>query len=327
MTQPVLLFDHPSCLLHDPGAGHPETVDRLPALEAALARDPALLARLERRRATPATEADLRRVHTAGHVARVRAAAAEAARRGAPVWLDEDTAVSASSWEAALAAAGCACAAATAVVEGAPAAFALSRPPGHHATAHRAMGFCLFNNVAIAVRRLQALGAARRVLVVDWDAHHGNGTQDLFYDDPSVYVLSLHLGAPHYPGTGSAAERGAGRGHGTTRNVPLPAGTSAAEYRARFASALDETLAAFPPDLVVASVGLDALEGDPEGGLRLAPEDLHALTAAVLERLAPGGRRFVGVLEGGYAVDRIGRGLVDVLRALAGLPPSRSQDP
>ena len=239
----------------------------------------------------------------------------------APVWLDEDTAVSGGSWDAALAAAGCATSAADAVIAGqATSAFALARPPGHHASADRAMGFCLFNNVAVAVRRAQALGTAERVLVVDWDAHHGNGTQDVFYDDPSVYVLSLHLGA-HYPHSGGAAERGAGRGFGTTRNVPLPPGTSGSEYRARFLEALDDALASFTPDLVCASVGLDALDGDPEGGLRLEPVDLHRLTADLLERLPDrAGRRFVGVLEGGYALDRIGRGLVQVLRALAGLP-------
>jgi acetoin utilization deacetylase AcuC-like enzyme len=326
MPRPVLLFEHPACELHDPGPDHPDALARLPALRAALAADAALAPQVVVRAASPASEDDLRLVHTADHVERVRAGVVEAARRGAPVWLDEDTAVSGTSWDAALAAAGCATAAAAAVAGGAATAFALSRPPGHHATAHRAMGFCLFNNVAIAARRLQALGAARRILIVDWDAHHGNGTQELFYDDPSVFVLSVHLEAPHYPGTGGAAERGAGKGRGATRNVPLPAGTSAAEYRARFCAALDETLAAFTPELVIASVGLDALAGDPEGDLGLGPEDLHALTAAVLDRLPEQARRFVGVLEGGYGVERIGGGFVDVLRALAGLPPSRSQE-
>ena len=323
MTRPVLLLEHPSCRLHDPGAAHPESVRRLPALEAAIAGDPALLARLERRRASPASEEDLLRVHAAGHLARLREASASAAASGAPVWLDEDTAASAASWDAALGAAGCAVDAAVAVATGEVAcAFALSRPPGHHATADRAMGFCLVNNVAVAVRHLQARVLARRVLVVDWDAHHGNGTQEIFYDDPSVYVLSLHLAAPHYPGTGAEEERGAARGQGTTRNVPLPEGTTAPVYRARFVEALDEALARFAPDLVVASVGLDALEGDPEGGLALEPRDLHALTGELLARLPSGARRFVGVLEGGYAVERIGRGIVDVLRALAGLPPA-----
>ncbi len=323
MTRPVLLLEHPSCRLHDPGAAHPESVRRLPALEQAIAGDPALLGRIERRRATPAVAEDLLRVHAAAHVARIREAAAEAAARGAPVWLDEDTAASGASWDAALAAAGCAIDAAVAVATGAAAcAFALARPPGHHATADRAMGFCLVNNVAVAVRHLQARGLARRVLVVDWDAHHGNGTQEIFYDDPSVYMLSLHLAAPHYPGTGAEEERGSASGQGTTRNVPLPAGTTAPAYLARFGDALEEALAGFSPDLVIASVGLDALEGDPEGGLALEPRDLHALTSEVLARMPAAARRFIGVLEGGYAVERIGRGLVDVLRALSGLPPS-----
>jgi acetoin utilization deacetylase AcuC-like enzyme len=237
--------------------------------------------------------------------------------------VDEDTAVSAGSWDAALAAAGCAMAAAEAVARGAaPAAFALSRPPGHHAGADRAMGFCLLNNVAIAVRHLQARGAAERVLVVDWDVHHGNGTEDVFREDPSVYVLSLHLAPPHFPGTGGAAERGAGPGRGTTRNVPLTSGTGGAEYRERFEAALDDALGAFAPDLAIVSSGFDALEGDPEGGLLLSAADLHALTRSLVERMpARAAGRVVGVLEGGYAVERIGDGLVAVLRGLAGLPP------
>jgi acetoin utilization deacetylase AcuC-like enzyme len=328
MTRPVLLFEHPDCQLHDPGPGHPEGKGRLPALLEALEADHELRGRVEKRVSTPASEEDLLRVHTPEHVERVRAAARKAANGSGLVWLDDDTVTSALSWNAGIAAAGCAVCAADAVIDGsAGASFALTRPPGHHASADRAMGFCLFNNVAVAVRHVQARGAARRVLVVDWDAHHGNGTQDVFYDDPSVYVLSLHL-TPHFPQTGSAAERGVGEGYGTTRNVPLPPGTTAAEHRARFLDALEETLASFAPELVVASVGLDCLEGDPEGGLRLAPEDLHRLTTDLLDCLpASANRRFVGVLEGGYAVDRIGGGLVQVLRALAGLPQEKSVSP
>ncbi len=322
MTSPVLLFHHRACEAHDPGPEHRESTRRLPALLDALRGDPALAACVEAGLAIPATEDDLRRVHTAAHVERVRAAAREASARRATVWLDEDTAVAATSWDAALAAAGCAMRAAEAVASGAAAAsFALSRPPGHHASPDRAMGFCLFNNVAVAVRHVQATRAAERVLVVDWDAHHGNGTEDVFREDPSVYFLSLHL-SPHFPGTGPARDRGAGRGRGTTRNVPLPHGTGGAEYRARFLAALDDALSAFSPDLAIVSVGLDALEGDPEGGLRLLPDDLHRLTVDLLDRLPAGARRrAVGVLEGGYAVDRIGAGFVAVLRALAGLPP------
>ena len=321
MARPVLLLEHPDCGLHDPGPGHPERPDRLRAIREALDADLDLSGRLERRRARPAREPDLLRVHGAGYLARLRAAALEAARDGAPLWIDEDTAVSGGSWDAALAAAGCAIDAVDAVLDGAArAAFALARPPGHHACADRAMGFCLVNHAAIAVRHALSRGA-ERVLVVDWDAHHGNGTQDLFYEDPSVYVLSLHL-APHYPETGRVEERGAGPGLGTTRNVPLPAGTAGDAYRARFLEALDDALGAFEPDLAVASVGLDGLAGEPEGGLRLEPGDLHALVSDLVLRLpARAGRRVVGVLEGGYALDRIGAGAVAVLRALAELPP------
>jgi acetoin utilization deacetylase AcuC-like enzyme len=320
MARPVLLLEHPDCGLHDPGPDHPERPERLRAIREALDADRELSGRLERRRARPAREPDLLRVHGAGYLARLRAAALEAARDGTPVWVDEDTAVSGGSWDAALAAAGCAIDAVDAVLDGAArAAFALARPPGHHACADRAMGFCLVNHAALAAAHALSRGA-ERVLVVDWDAHHGNGTQDLFYEDPRVYVLSLHL-SPHYPETGRADERGAGAGLGTTRNVPLPAGTAGDAYRARFLEALDDALGAFEPDLAVASLGLDGLAGDPEGGFRLEPIDLYRLVSDLVERLPPRAqRRVVGVLEGGYAIDRIGAGAAAVLRALAELP-------
>jgi acetoin utilization deacetylase AcuC-like enzyme len=312
------MFEHPACARHDPGPGHPEVAARLEALRSAVRADAALAALIEEIEGVPAGEDDLLRVHDPGYVARVRAATDEARRDGRPVALDPDTAVGPGSFEAALAAAGCAIDAARRALE-VPAAFALSRPPGHHATRDRPMGFCLFNNVAVAVRRLQAEGRARDVLVVDWDAHHGNGTQEIFYRDPSVYVLSLHLGG-EYPGTGSPSQRGAGQGLGRTRNVPLPRGTGAAEYRRRFQRALDAALAAFRPDLVLVSAGFDVLSGDPEGGFLLEPRDLHALTGDLLERVASRTRGVAAVLEGGYALDRIGPGLVEMLRALAGLP-------
>ncbi len=323
MPPPTALVSHPACNRHDTGPGHPESRARLPALLDAVRRDPDLAPRLSEREAAPAEEQDLLRVHTPEHVVWIRQAADEARRRGGMLLLDPDTAVSADSWEAALASAGCAIDAAGLAARGeAGGAFALCRPPGHHATVHRAMGFCLFNNLAVAARAMQAHRLAERILVVDWDVHHGNGTQDVFYADPSVSFLSLHL-SDHYPGTGAAEERGAGAGMGHTRNLPLPHGTGAAEYRRRFLGALDEALTSFAPDLVLASVGFDCLAGDPLGGLSLEPSDLHRLTADLVERTrGAAGGRVAAVLEGGYVAERIGRGLVNVLRAFSGLPPA-----
>ncbi len=327
MPSLTALVTHPACERHDTGLGHPESQERLPALLAAARADEDLCEVLLEERAEPATEQDLLRVHTPEHVARIRAAADEARRRRRIVWLDPDTPVSPASWEAALAAAGCAITAAKVVLEArASGAFALSRPPGHHAGPDQAMGFCLFNNVAVALRRLQAEKRVGRVLVVDWDVHHGNGTQAVFYEDPTVYYLSLHL-SPHYPATGAAVERGAGAGRGTTRNVPLRHGTAGPEYRRHYLEALGEALASFTPDLVFLSAGFDCLAGDPLGGFRLEPEDLFLMTADLLERLpAPATGRVVAVLEGGYVPERIGLGLLNVLRAFAGLPP-RAEEP
>ncbi len=316
---------HPDCERHDPGPGHSESRARLPALLQAVRADAALPGVLDEHLAVPATEEDLLRVHTAAHVARVRGAVEDARRDGAPRRLDPDTLVSEGSWDAALAAAGCATTALELVLDGrAPAAFALSRPPGHHAAADRAAGFCLFNNVAVAIRRLQATGRVERALVVDWDAHHGDGTQAIFWDDPSVYVLSLHL-RRGYPGTGAEDEVGADAGVGTTRNVPLRRGTGRPGYLRRFREALDAALASFEPDLVVVSAGFDCLAGDPEGGLLLEPADLHRLTTDLLARLPARARgRVAAVLEGGYRIEAIGAGLVAVLRALSGLPPAEA---
>jgi acetoin utilization deacetylase AcuC-like enzyme len=278
----------------------------------------ALFGRAEQVQPDEATEEDLLRVHTADHVAFVRAAVAEAERTGRLVELDPDTRVCAASWEAAVGSAGAAITAAEGVAEGRHgSAFVATRPPGHHATPDRAMGFCLFNNVAATARWLQDKGHAERVLIVDWDVHHGNGTQDVFWEDPSVFFLSLHQ-SPHWPGTGAASERGGGAGEGTTQNVPLAAGTSREAYLQLFESALDGVLAAFTPDFVLVSSGFDALAGDPLGGLRLEPPDFHVLTRILLERareVCDG--RVVALLEGGYDPKRTGLAAVAVIRALA----------
>ena len=317
VPKPAALVSHPDCALHDTGWGHPEHQGRLPAIVKALTRDtPALLEHVLQEEAPHATEEDLLRVHAPRLLETVRGAVSRAAERGEPLALTADTVVSAASWDAALASAGVALHGTALVLEGrARTAFALTRPPGHHATESMAMGFCLFNNVAIAARSARAAGADR-VLVVDWDVHHGNGTQDIFYDDPSVYYLSLHL-SPHYPGTGAASERGRGAGEGATRNVPLPAGTGRQEYRDAYAGALDAALAEFEPDLTLVSAGFDCLAGDPLGGLLLEPDDLHAMTRELVDRVGP----TVVALEGGYVPERIGMGVVQVMRALAGVAP------
>ncbi len=238
--------------------------------------------------------------------------------------------VSAASWGAATGSTAALLTAVGQVADGTlSAAFVATRPPGHHATPDRAMGFCLINHVAVAARWLQATGRADRVLVVDWDVHHGNGTQDTFYADGTVFYLSLHQ-SPHYPGTGAADETGMDDGEGWTLNVPLLAGTDAAEYRQHFSRALEQGLETCRPDFILVSAGFDVMAGDPLGGMLLEPEDLYALTREVMAGAAKksmdGDAPGVGVvaaLEGGYDPARTGLGAAAVLRALAGISSKR----
>jgi acetoin utilization deacetylase AcuC-like enzyme len=264
---------------------------------------------------------DLLRVHSEAHVQSVRVACETAASGETIVSLDEDTKVSSASWEAALGSAGAAIGAAAAVMEGRiENAFVAGRPPGHHATPEKPMGFCLFNSVAITARWLQAMGHAERVLIVDWDVHHGNGTHDTFYDDPTVFFLSLHQW-PHYPGTGAADERGRGEGEGYTLNVPLPAGTPRGEYLTQFERSVAEAVGLLRPDFVLVSAGFDVMAGDPLGGMLLEPQDLHAMTRHLIDEAASFcDGRILALLEGGYDPKRLGDGTVAVIRALAGLP-------
>jgi acetoin utilization deacetylase AcuC-like enzyme len=317
MQDLTALVLHEDCSLHDTGWHHPEHQGRLPAIVKALYKEtPVLQDLILQREATRITEHDVLLVHTESHLQRLRQAAEAAAIRHALVPIDNETIMSPASWDAMLAAAGCVVTACEAVLAGeARNGFALARPPGHHATASASMGFCLINNVAIAARVLQQRGM-ERVLIIDWDVHHGNGTQDIFYDDASVYYLSTHQ-SPWYPGTGLREERGGPFARGFTRNVPLAAGTTGEAFLDVYERELDATLAEFTPDFVLVSAGFDCLAGDPLGELLLEPAHLNTATRMLMQKVGHG--RIVHTLEGGYNPPRVGAGVVDVVRALAGL--------
>ncbi len=320
--KPVGILMHPAAALHDTGWGHPEHQGRLRELTRALRADAETLGpRVRQIEARPARVEDLLLVHEEGLIRQVKEQTQRARDLGRPVALAENTYVSARSFDAAIGSSGAALEAARLVWDGElDAAFAATRPPGHHATQSQAMGFCLFNHVAAAARWLRSSGGAKRVLIVDWDVHHGNGTQEIFYEDDSVFFLSLHQ-SPHYPGTGAASERGRGRGLGATLNVPLPAGTPRERYLECFSEALHQATSDFRPQIVLISCGFDVLRGDPLGGQLLEPEDLHALTREVADELGrAGGRGLVVLLEGGYDPARLGEGSAQVVRALASLP-------
>lgn len=256
-------------------------------------------------------------MHTPEHIDHVRNAIEVSRVEGEPVPLNGDTIVSGASWEAAVGSVGAVLTAVERVGDGELRnAFVAARPPGHHATPSQAMGFCLFNSVAIAARWLRTQRRAERVLILDWDVHHGNGTQDTFFDDGTVFYLSLHQ-SPHYPGTGAVEDTGAGEGRGWTLNVPLPAGTTAEVYHREFGIALDAAVGVAEPDFVIISAGFDTMAGDPLGDFLLEPEDFHRLTRAVMERVGETG--VVAVLEGGYEPRRTAQGALAVVRALAGL--------
>lgn len=290
------LVYHPQYLEHEMGAGHPESPDRLRAIVSRLEHS-GVLSRLVRIDPFPASDEWITQVHAPSYV--------ETLKRRAPtnghVSLDADTSMSAGSLSAAYLAAGGALAAADAIVAGSVEhAFCAVRPPGHHAERDRAMGFCLFNNVAIAARYLQRRHAMARVLIVDWDVHHGNGTQHTFDDDPSVLFFSTHQ-YPYYPGSGRETETGVGRGVGTTINVPMQAGEGDDGYRAVFQQVLMPAADAFQPDVVIVSAGFDAHKDDPLAGMGLTEEgyaDLTRMVVSIARRHSQG--RLLSCLEGGY---------------------------
>ena len=301
--RPTFLFADELMLAHDPGAGHPERAARLRALLDDFARHPQ--PGVQVRGPRPATRDEVVRVHEPAYFE----ALAKLAGRSAQI--EEDTAISPRSFDAALLAAGAAVGAVEAVFAGAAAnAFVWARPPGHHALSGAPMGFCLFNNVAIAAEAGRCLGA-ERVLILDWDVHHGNGTQASFADRRDVMTMSTHQ-FPHYPGTGAPEEIGRGAGAGFAVNCALPAGQGDADYGAVFHELLLPIADAYAPDLVIVSAGFDAHRADPLGDMNLTERGFAALCTAargLAEAHAQG--RLVLVLEGGYDLD----GLVGSSRA------------
>jgi len=306
-----LIYD-PAYLKHDTGPRHPENPQRLEAILRAIESQDDLSARLQRTTPRAAKEEDLMRCHDEDIVRKIRAHIASGGAH-----LDSDTPISAESYDVACLAAGAAITAVDSVMaERGGRGFGLVRPPGHHATDQRPMGFCLFNNAAIAARYAQAVHGVESVLIVDWDVHHGNGTQDIFWTDDSVFFFSTHQ-SPHYPGTGARDEVGKGKGEGFTMNVPLPALTSAFAHRQVFKDCLASIERRFHPDLVIISAGFDSRRGDPLGNLMLEDSDFAEMTKEVLriaEKHAQG--RVVGVLEGGYNLDLLGGSVCSHLKAL-----------
>ncbi|MEO7041719.1 MAG: histone deacetylase [Gemmatimonadaceae bacterium] len=304
---------HSDCGRHDTGWGHPEHVGRLVAIMRALRNDYELFQQLEHIEGRHATVDELALVHDLSYIDSVRNICATGGGR-----LDVDTVASEGSWDAATAAAGCVLDAVDCALDDrATRSFCGVRPPGHHALRDRAMGFCIFGNVALGAAYARAVHGLDRVLVVDWDVHHGNGTQALVQDDPGVRFLSMHQW-PFYPGTGSAMDRGP---HNNVRNVPMAAGLERGQYVGAFERAFEDVTADFDPQLVLVSAGFDCLAGDAIGGFTLEMEDVDTLTRLVAG-FADGvcGGRVVSVLEGGYTPARLAQAVVVHLRALAGLP-------
>jgi len=303
----TLLYTHPACLEHDPGPYHPESPARLRAVLEAL--DAPEFARLERREAPEAAIEDLARVHPRAVVERLLAAVPASGHRG----IDADTILSPASGHAALRAAGAVVAAVDAVVAGeADNAFCAVRPPGHHAEPGRAMGFCLFNNVAIGALRAREVHGLARVAVIDFDVHHGNGTQARFADDPSLFYASTHQ-FPLYPGTGGAGETGVGN----IVNVPLRPLSGSPEFRLGVTRTILPALDAFCPEMVLISAGFDAHRNDPLAQLLLEEADYTWITERLLEiaRQHAGGR-VIATLEGGYDLAALATSTAAHLRVL-----------
>ena len=308
-------------LNHQMGDYHPESPQRLEVIYDML-KDPDMEGHFKEVPVRRAEKDELLLVHSPDYVARI------AATEGKEyTYLDPDTQASPGSYEAALLAAGGLCQAVSMVHSGELTnAFALVRPPGHHAEKDRAMGFCLFNNVAVGARYAQEHLKLRRVLVVDWDLHHGNGTQHSFEDDPSILYFSTHQ-YPYYPGSGSFSETGTGKGEGFTVNVPLSVGCGDGEYVGIFEKIFKPIALEFGAEIILVSAGFDIYMGDPLGGMDVTPSGFAALTRSIME-IADSccGGKVVMTLEGGYNLQGLRDSVMAVLKELAGLSKTSTTD-
>lgn len=299
-------------LRHKTGAGHPERPARLEAIIGRL-KEKELLSQLTKIDPRPTINEWLTSVHKPEYVDRVKGSC----EKGLGYVDTMDSPAGEDSYEVAVTAAGGLLAAVDAVMDGKVRnAFCAVRPPGHHALPNRAMGFCLFNNVAIAARYIQKKHKLSKVLIVDWDVHHGNGTQAMFYDDPTVFYFGVHR-FPFYPGTGSADQRGEGKGLGATLNVPLPAGSGDREFKRALERQLVPAAREFKPDFVLVSAGFDAHKDDPLGGMKMTAEGYAELTR-IVKGIAEEhcGGRLVSMLEGGYDLEGLAASTEAHLRVL-----------
>ncbi|MFN8571999.1 MAG: histone deacetylase [Gemmatimonadaceae bacterium] len=305
----VAYISHADCGRHDTGWNHPEHVGRLRAIPRALRNEFDLYGALLHHEGRHATPDEIALAHDPAYITRVRQLAESGGGR-----LDQDTVASEGSWDAATAGVGCVLDAVDMAFDGrATRSFCAVRPPGHHALRQRAMGFCLFGNVAIAAHYARRQHGIERVLIVDWDVHHGNGTQALVEQCPDVHFVSMHQW-PWYPGTGAREDRGK---HQNVWNIPMSPGLKPTEYVQALTSGVDAASAGFSPELVLISCGFDSLRGDPLGGFTLELDDISALTSELVDRAAVWcGGRVVVSLEGGYDPDRVGAGAVSVMQAL-----------